>query len=88
MGLAVRVSGVADLSRSEMGSILSFLPARICRPEGCDQGRSAGWSHEARELSYVQASCRLPDYADEEMAVFDRALIQPADDVGSLVNAA
>jgi integrase len=44
-------AGDTHLSRSEMGSTLSLSPARICRPEGGDQGSSAGWSYEARELS-------------------------------------
>jgi integron integrase len=50
-GAGSRVSGDTHLSRSEMGSTLSLSPARICRPEGGDQGSSAGWSYEARELS-------------------------------------
>ena len=39
-----------------MGSTRSLSPARICRPEGVDQGSSAGWSYEALELSSLRHS--------------------------------
>jgi hypothetical protein len=60
VGLTVRVSGVADLSGSEMGSTFSFSPARICGPACGHQRGSACWSHQARELSHVASQLRNP----------------------------
>lgn len=55
MELAVRVSSITDLSRSEMGPTLSFSSARIRGPAFRHPSCSACWSHEARELSQHEA---------------------------------
>jgi len=57
--LAVRVSGVADLSGPEMGSTLSLSPARICGSACSYQSGSACWAHQARELSHFSFATHL-----------------------------
>jgi len=64
---AIRVSGHVAISSARVGDSTG----------GC-LGGAPGRVDEARELPHVPASCRLSDYADDEMAVFDRSLIQAA----------
>ena len=63
---------------SSAGVLVRWLPASsVCTPEGLDYVVSDLPAGQYFLLARDRPSCRLPDYADDEMAVFDLAFIQP-----------
>ena len=55
MGVAVRVSGGAHLSRSQVGCAVAVSPARIGCPARGGRRGSPGWDREASQLPHLSA---------------------------------